>query len=709
MHRPRWRSLCWACVLLLMLGSVVPGALPPPAMAQATPGRSLPDMGQTALTWRDCDVAFFGLAPLTEDFGDSACGVLTVPENWTRPGARQVELEFVVLKATGDTPQPDPVVYLSGGPGGTTLAGASAWAETFAGIREHRDVVLYDQRGTAYSSPLRCSSLTVDQFFASNPAELVGAAPPDADASAATPTPEDATPEDLQDDVAGAEIAALPPAFTASALMDQARAAVGDETLRCVQELLAQGVDLRQYTSVASATDLMALMQALEYDEFNLYGISYGTRLALVTMREYPDAGIRSVILDSTYPVGLHGFERFPSEPHEVVIQLFADCHLDPVCNGAYPHLKARFIALLAALEAQPLVVNEEITITESDLIELMQAISSAVAMAPYIPKMIAELEAGDPTTYLGLVSGELLAPPDVEATDDAGATPEAAPEGADATPVDPQEAQAVVLRDVVSAFLTRIGVGDVDQAVTPAQAFLAEVTYAIGNLPTAPANELTIRLLLLDQLPATRDTLTRFVELAFDDPALAAEQAALRDLVPAMSDADIDTVFAYLAEPLQVVNPTASNEFMFNAVECHESVPFQSYERTIETALELEIPELGLNTVAPLASMFAICEVWPGGRAPDSADLPVSSEIPALIFAGTYDMQTPLSWNKQAYVTLANAGLVIFPMSGHGVLTVHTACATQIANAFLDDPIYLPDSRCVADYFPVWALPDAG
>ena len=86
-----------------------------------------------------------------------------------------------------------------------------------------------------------------------------------------------------------------------------ARAAVGDETSRCVQELLAQGVDLRRYTSVACATDLVALVQALDDETFNLYGISCGTRLALVTMRVYSNAGIRSVILDSTYPVGPPG------------------------------------------------------------------------------------------------------------------------------------------------------------------------------------------------------------------------------------------------------------------------------------------------------------------------------------------------------------------------------------------------------------------
>lgn len=414
-----------------------------------------------------------------------------------------------------------------------------------------------------------------------------------------------------------------------------ARAAVGDETSRCVQELLAQGVDLRQHTSVACATDLVALVQALDDETFNLYGISCGTRLALVTMRVYPNAGIRSVILDSTYPVGLPGCERYPSEPHEVVMQIFADCHLDPVCNAACPNLQACFIALLAALEAQPFVVNDEITVTADDVAEVMQVISSAVAMAPYIPQMIAGLEAGDAMTCPGIVSGELLTPASARAATPEAALPALATPDAATLVVKGEEAQAAALREVVRAFMHGIGIGDTSQALTSALAFLSEVTFAIYQLSTGPANELTVRLLLLDQLPATRATLAQFVERAFTDPVLAGEQA-------------------------------------------------------------------------PLRQIFAACKLWPGGRAPSYANLPVSSDLPTLSQAGTYDMQAPLSWNTQAFVTFPNTGLVIAPMSGHGVLAYHQECITQIAGDFLDNPVSLPDDSCVAAYYPEWALPDA-
>mgnify|MGYP002682283329 CR=1 FL=1 len=107
-------------LVLLLLGGSFAALDPASTYAQSVPGGIVPDMSQTSLDWRDCATVYFGLTDYDGDLGESACGALTVPENWSRPGERQVELQFVVLKATGDNPRPDPVVYLAGGPGGTT-------------------------------------------------------------------------------------------------------------------------------------------------------------------------------------------------------------------------------------------------------------------------------------------------------------------------------------------------------------------------------------------------------------------------------------------------------------------------------------------------------------------------------------------------------------------------------------------------------------
>ena len=66
------------------------------------------------------------------------------------------------------------------------------------------------------------------------------------------------------------------------------------------ERLVGEEINLAAYNSPASAADLNDLRLALGYKEWNLYGRSYGGRLALTVMRDYP-TGIRSVILDSPY------------------------------------------------------------------------------------------------------------------------------------------------------------------------------------------------------------------------------------------------------------------------------------------------------------------------------------------------------------------------------------------------------------------------
>ncbi len=142
----------------------------------------------------------------------------------------------------------------------------------------------------------------------------------------------------------------------------------------------------------------------------------------------------------------------------------------------------------------------------------------------------------------------------------------------------------------------------------------------------------------------------------------------------------------------------------------CHESVPFQHFEHVVETAVAPEIPEVGLDTVPGSTNQFAPCEVSPSGWVSEGANRPVTSVVPTLILAVTFDLrtplsQTPLSWNKEAFVHLPDAGLLIFPMAGHGVIAF-SDCARQVTAEFVDDPIYYPDSRCIADLYPKWVLP---
>ena len=70
----------------------------------------------------------------------------------------------------------------------------------------------------------------------------------------------------------------------------------------CHGMMTVSGISLNDFNMVASADDLNDLVTSLGYRQVDLYAASYGTRLALVTMRNHPEI-LRNVVLDSVVPV----------------------------------------------------------------------------------------------------------------------------------------------------------------------------------------------------------------------------------------------------------------------------------------------------------------------------------------------------------------------------------------------------------------------
>ena len=169
-----------------------------------------------------------------------------------------VNLAVAIIHAGGVRPRTDPILYLEGGPGGSALADPDYWLESL--LHTSRDIILLDQRGTGFSLP----SLDCPETDAYTKEEDYGY---DSMVAAAT---------------------------------------------ACRDRLTLDGVDLAQYNSANSAADVEDLRLALGIDKWNLYGVSYGTRLALTVMRYFP-AGVRSVVLDSVYPPNVKGYTEDPA------------------------------------------------------------------------------------------------------------------------------------------------------------------------------------------------------------------------------------------------------------------------------------------------------------------------------------------------------------------------------------------------------------
>jgi len=247
-----------------------------------------------------------------------------VPEN-RQSSSGSIQLAVVIIHSIAEHPAPDPVVYLAGGPGGSSTAYTEGLAQTWLRpFLRQRDVILVDQRGTGASTPnLACdeySRVIIDQ------------------------------------------ISVLPPSARA---MLQAQAAA---LTACHERLAAQGIDTSAYTSAESAADLDDLRQALHIESWNLLGVSYGTRLALTALRDHP-TGIRSVILDSVYPPQVDVFTDVYANGERARQMVFAACANDPACAAAYPDLEARFWQLIARLNASPVTVSAQINGRERDFV----------------------------------------------------------------------------------------------------------------------------------------------------------------------------------------------------------------------------------------------------------------------------------------------------------------------------------------------------
>src|SRR5207253_4924760 len=138
----------------------------------------------------------------------------------------------------------------------------------------------------------------------------------------------------------------------AADLRNQQQSAARAAALGACHDRLADNVDLTAYSSVESAHDVADLMQALGYEQYDLYGVSYGTRLALEVMRQ--DAQhVRSVVLDSTVPPDRPGDASQARSFERSLNVLVAGCEADAKCDAAYPDLESSYFALVAKANQQ--------------------------------------------------------------------------------------------------------------------------------------------------------------------------------------------------------------------------------------------------------------------------------------------------------------------------------------------------------------------
>jgi pimeloyl-ACP methyl ester carboxylesterase len=180
---------------------------------------------------------------------------------------------------------------------------------------------------------------------------------------------------------------------------------------------VSEGVNLAAYNSAESAADLNDLRLALGYKKWNLFGVSYGTRLALTAMRDFPE-GIRSVILDSSYPLQVNLYAELPANFDRALSVLFDGCAADPACRQDYPGLEAAFYQLVDQLNAAPITFSVTHPLTDETydvlmdgdgLIDFTFQSLYATIIIPWLPKVLFDIRDGIYDT-LAILTGSFLA-----------------------------------------------------------------------------------------------------------------------------------------------------------------------------------------------------------------------------------------------------------------------------------------------------------
>ena len=276
-------------------------AAPDPAPVETGPAR--PD-------WPIPEPVDF-VCPFKEDIdyepGEIACGFITVPENREDPESRMIRLHYVKIAATGDEDdyREDPVIYLTGGPG----VGVDGYVER---LREHdvleqRDLYILEQRGIGASGNF-CPHYGLTER-----------------------------------------------ALVHSGDIEESQRNAAEVTRNCFEQAAAAGVDLSGYNTVENARDVKALRQALGFEQWNVWGISYGSHLGQMLALQDP-GGVRALVLDAIVPNDLTDLMRIGRWANLTLDNIFSTCTDLAACED----LEARLDAALDEVRGDPVRVETD-------------------------------------------------------------------------------------------------------------------------------------------------------------------------------------------------------------------------------------------------------------------------------------------------------------------------------------------------------------
>lgn len=296
------------------------------------------------------------------------CGYVVVAEQHANPGGKTIKLPVGIIKATGATPAPDPVVLLAGGPGqsGQIFATlADPQIPFYSALTTNRDVIFFDQRGTGKAQPsLICTELLED---------------PNARIRSRLKQP---------------MIQAFDEEETYTDLVN-----------KCRDRLVGQGVNLSAYTTTENAADVNDVRIALGYGKINIIGASYGSELGLAVARDWGQY-IRTNNLVSLVPIEIPWYFQTAQTFDLAIKELARDCGANAACNAANPNLLANFQKVANDLNARPVLLKlkdpdtgkvvVELPLNGDDFVNVMFQFFYTTSLVPFLPDMISRAARGN-------------------------------------------------------------------------------------------------------------------------------------------------------------------------------------------------------------------------------------------------------------------------------------------------------------------------
>lgn len=286
------------------------------------------------------------------------CSVLTAPMVHGADDS-PVSLSVARIRSNSETPVTTPLVMLLGGPGQEVESILPLFAidgeQSYRPLLQRQDVILIDQRGVGYSKPsLAC------------PFDAVGG---------------------VRVPVQRVEVKDILPAFA-----------------ECAAGMHTSGINLEAFDSVQSAADVDLLRQALGFEQIDLLGTSYGTRLALTVVRDFPGT-VRSAILESPEPLqaNLVGGQIIAFD--QALSSIVEQCEREEPCAARYPDLNGTFATAVDALNAEPLAVSvnnlatgaaEEVIVDGTIFTVMVYFATFSAPLVPLVPALIDGIRTGE-------------------------------------------------------------------------------------------------------------------------------------------------------------------------------------------------------------------------------------------------------------------------------------------------------------------------